>query len=293
MNHFYAQLETKFVDGAQPGEFSGYASVYGNVDSHGDVVAPKAFDQGLADLKAEGRGVPMHLMHRIYGGDGLPVGVWNKIESDDKGLKVQGKISGMNTDFGQRIHALVKDGALGGLSIGFRVRKDGAVIGTKAGEPKRLLTGVDLKEISLVDSPSNALTRVDQIKSAMMDEIKELMKNADVTKATAATVAAIVLHRATMSGNDSPTADERNQLLTHLQDIHEALTGQRTPAGMKSAPKTVREFENFLRDECKFSHAQARAIAESGFKAASSPRDEENDPATTAADFMMALLKAD
>lgn len=38
--------------------------------------------------------------------------------------------------------------------------------------------------------------------------------------------------------------------------------------------KTIREFENFLRDEGGFSHAQAKAIASSGFKA-SDPRDED------------------
>jgi HK97 family phage prohead protease len=291
MNHLYAALETKFVDGTQLGEFSGYASCYNNVDSHGDVVAPKAFDLGLAELKAEGRGVPMHLQHRIYGGDGFPVGIWDKIESDDKGLKVHGKISGMHTDYGQRIHSLIKDGALSGLSIGFKLRKDGAVMGKKAGEPKRLLTGIDLKEISLVDSPSNALTRVDNIKSELLDEIKELMRNADVGKATSATVAAMTLHRATMSGSDSPTVDERGQMFTHLQDIHEALTGERSPAGMKSAPKTIRELEILLRDEGKFSHAQARAIAEFGFKSASQPRDEENDTANKAAEFLK-FLKA-
>ena len=148
-------------------------------------------------------------MHKIYGGDGLPVGVWTNLEEDDHGLKVEGKISGMNTDGGRLLFERIKDGALGGLSIGYRVKPDGAVVGKKAGEPKRTLMNLDLKEISLVDSPSNAHSRVDQIKSEMMDEIKELMKVADVTKATAATVAALQLHVGTMSGNDSPTADER------------------------------------------------------------------------------------
>jgi HK97 family phage prohead protease len=292
MNHLYAPLEFKFSDGAE-GVFSGYGAVFGNQDSHGDVIAPTAFDRSLAQLKAEGRNVPMHVMHRVYGGDGVPVGVWNTITPDDHGLKVEGKISGMNTDGGRLLYERVKDKALPGLSIGYSVPSDGVIVGKKPGEPKRLLTNIDLKEISLVDTPSNALSRVDQVKSELLDEIKEMMKVADVSRATAATVAAIQLHSSTMSGSDSPNAEERAKLLAHLQDIHEALTGQRTPAGMKSAPKTIREFETFLREECKFSHAQARAIAESGFKSASPPRDEGNDTANNAADFMKALLKAD
>jgi HK97 family phage prohead protease len=288
MNHFYAPLELKFADGAPEGTFSGYAAVFGNVDSHGDVIKPGAFTESLAESKASGRPVPMHLMHRTFGGDGIPVGVWPKMEEDDHGLKVDGKISGVNTDAGRLLFERVKDGALGGLSIGYRVKPDGAVMGKRAGEPKRTLINLDLKEISLVDSPSNALSRVDQIKSEMMDEIKELMKVADVSKATAAVVAAMSLHQQTLSGSNSPSAEERSQTLSHLQDIHEALTGSRTPAGMKAAPQTLREFENFLRDECKFSHAQARLIAANGFPK-SSPRDEENDSAKQAADFLKLL----
>jgi len=39
--------------------------------------------------------------------------------------------------------------------------------------------------------------------------------------------------------------------------------------------KTIREFEDFLRDVGGFSHAKAKAIAASGFKGHSEPRDED------------------
>jgi HK97 family phage prohead protease len=288
MENLYSPLELKFADNAPLGQFSGYASFFGNIDSHGDVVRKGAFDESLAEKKAEGRPVPMHLMHRAFGGDGLPVGVWTNIAEDDKGLKVDGKISGMNTDAGKLIFERVKDGALGGLSIGFKIRPDGAIIGKSKSDPKRTLINLDLKEISLVDSPSNAMTRVDAIKSAMLEEFKELMKHADVGKATAATVAAMMLHHSTMSRGDSPTTDERAQLHTHLQDIHEALTGQRMPPGMKSAPETIREFEALLRVG-GYSNSQARSIAEGVFKT-SRPRDEEVDTANDSVAFMKALL---
>lgn len=289
MNHFYAPLELKFSETTPAGVFSGYAAVFGNQDSHGDIIKPGAFAESLADSKAAGRPIPMHLMHRVYGGDGVPVGVWPSLSEDDHGLKVEGKISGMNTDGGRLLFERVKDGALGGLSIGYKVKPDGAVLGKKAGEPKRILTNLDLKEISLVDSPSNALSRVDQIKSAMIDEIKELMKTADVGKASAAIASAMAIHAATLTGSNSPTTEDRAALLTHLQDAHEAVTGLRCPPGMKSMPATIRELETFLRDECKFSHAQARSFVENGFKVASPPRDEGNDPAKKAAEFLQLL----
>ncbi|TGU42255.1 HK97 family phage prohead protease, partial [bacterium M00.F.Ca.ET.146.01.1.1] len=39
--------------------------------------------------------------------------------------------------------------------------------------------------------------------------------------------------------------------------------------------KTIREFEDFLRDVGGFSHAAAKAIAAGGFKAKPDPRDED------------------
>lgn len=48
--------------------------------------------------------------------------------------------------------------------------------------------------------------------------------------------------------------------------------------------KTIREFEDFLRDEGGFSHAAARAIAAGGFKAKQTdPRDEDGADATARA----------
>jgi HK97 family phage prohead protease len=47
-------------------------------------------------------------------------------------------------------------------------------------------------------------------------------------------------------------------------------------SGVKGADRfsTIREFEDFLRDEGGLSHAQAKAVASRGFKAASEARDE-------------------
>ena len=83
MDHFFAPLELKFVEGQPAGVFSGYGAVFGNQDSHGDVIKPGAFAESLAEKKAAGRQIPMHLMHQVYGGDGVPVGVWNNIAEDD------------------------------------------------------------------------------------------------------------------------------------------------------------------------------------------------------------------
>lgn len=136
------------------------------MDSHGDVIRPGAFAETLAERKAAGRAIPMHVMHAFLGGDGLPVGVWKSVEEDSLGLRVTGKISGMNTDAGRMTAERIKDGAYGGLSIGYEVRPNGAVMGKAANEPKRTLKALQLHEISLVTTPSHADARIDGHKSA-------------------------------------------------------------------------------------------------------------------------------
>ncbi|CDG39719.1 HK97 family phage prohead protease [Asaia bogorensis] len=163
-DYLAAAFEWKFAPDAKEGSFEGYGSVFGHQDAHGDIVLPGAFAETLAERKAQGRNIPMHVMHGILGGDGLPVGVWDDASEDSHGLHLRGRLSGMDTDYGRRLYGLVKDGALGGLSIGFSVRKDGATFGTEPGGPRRHIKAVDLHEVSLVDDPSNALARVTEMR---------------------------------------------------------------------------------------------------------------------------------
>lgn len=162
------RIEVKFsadqID-AVTGDFKGYGAVFGNIDSHGDVIAPGAFSETLAEWAVKGRLPAMKLMHgtslNIFTGDDLPIGKWNVMREDSQGLYVEGKLSSLDTDFGRRIHGLMKDGALDGLSIGYRVKKSTA--GTNGA--KRKLDSIILQEVSLVDEPSNEKSRISQIKS--------------------------------------------------------------------------------------------------------------------------------
>jgi HK97 family phage prohead protease len=300
MNDFFiAPLELKFTDGAPAGEFSGYGAVFGNTDSHGDVIQPGAFADSIAERKAQGRAVPMHLMHRVYGGDGLPVGVWTNLIEDDKGLKVTGKISGMNTDTGRLLYERVKDGALGGLSIGYKVRPNGASYGKKAGEPKRTLKSLDLREISLVDDPSNALSRVDEMKrlgrkALMEDDVDPVDFTPDVEEAVEAIAAAIVMQDKVMQGYfGGSSAKDAALLMDSLRDGYEALTGERAPEGLDGWSKsaaTIREIERMLREEFKLSRAEAAEVAARRFITQRASGEGSEQPANSAAAFMQALL---
>jgi len=175
MESYFVPLELKFSgsNAADIGTFSGYGSVYSVIDDGGDLIAPGAFADSLARLKAQGRGVPMYMQHgAALGADPRPVGVWTKIEEDANGLRVEGKLVGLDTETGRYHYALVKEGAMSGLSIGYSGVK--AEYGKKPGDPRRTIKSATLHEISIVDQPMNAHARLTGLKS-----IEELLTMAD------------------------------------------------------------------------------------------------------------------
>jgi HK97 family phage prohead protease len=222
-----ASFEAKFADsGAAPGSFEGYGAVFGNMDSHGDVVEPGAFAKSLLDRQREGRSLPpMYKMHGggiFKGNTHEPIGIWDAMSEDTNGLHVKGHLIGLDTEQGKWNHAQVREGGFKGLSIGYRVPPNGSRKGSdRPGEAKRFIKMAHLNEVSLVDDPSNVLARIYAMKVAAEDVF----------------------------------ADEI---------------------------KTIREFEDFLRDVGGYSHAAAKAIAAGGFKAQLDPRDEDRESVVAA-----------
>jgi HK97 family phage prohead protease len=123
-------------------EFEGYASLFGVPDNAGDVVAPGAFTKSLARRGLDRvRMLYQHFAHE-------PIGVWEVLREDARGLYVRGRLT-TDIERGRDVLALLKDGALNGLSIGFktqRARRD-APTGT------RVLLEIELWEVSVVTFP--------------------------------------------------------------------------------------------------------------------------------------------
>jgi HK97 family phage prohead protease len=162
-------FEVKFVGDAKTGELAGHGAVYANVDDGGDMFAPGAFALSLKKLQTAGRVPSMYMQHgAILGADPRPVGKWLSITEDDKGLAVKGQLVGLDTETGKYNHALVKEGAMTGLSVGFRPIKVDYPKGATG--PRRLIKEADLFEISIVDQPMNALARIGQVKAEEMTE---------------------------------------------------------------------------------------------------------------------------
>lgn len=143
--HLVAPLEIKEFDD-EKGTFKGYGSVFGVVDSYGDIVVKGAFNQSISNRNP--RSVKLLWQHDAS----KPIGVYEKIYEDDHGLVVHGKLLVNDVTLAKEAYALLKSGALDGLSIGFKVAKDGLEI-TKEGNT--LLKSIDLWEVSLVTFPAN------------------------------------------------------------------------------------------------------------------------------------------
>jgi HK97 family phage prohead protease len=136
------------------GVVEGYASLFGEIDQARDMVMPGAFTRTLATRGV--RRVPMLFQHD----PAEPIGVWLELREDHLGLKARGKLI-PDVQRSREIFALVRDGAIDGLSIGFRTVK-GRV------DPRsrvRKLDQVDLWEISIVTFPLLAGARVHAVKA--------------------------------------------------------------------------------------------------------------------------------
>jgi uncharacterized protein len=162
MNLFDARLEVKSL--SDSGVFSGYGSVFGNVDEGGDVVQKGAFGSSLADHAAKGTMPALLWQHR----SGEPIGAYTKMAEDDNGLLIEGQLA-LKTQRGMEAYELLKMKAISGLSIGFQTRDDS--FDQKTGV--RTIKQADLWEVSLVTFPMNDQARVAAVKAIeQIDDLK-------------------------------------------------------------------------------------------------------------------------
>lgn len=174
-----ATLSTIGVDGA----FEGYASLFGLPDLGNDIVAPGAFRDSIA--KRGPLGVKMLWSHD----PAQPIGVWDFLNEDQRGLFVRGRLN-LAVAKAREVHALMKSGAVDGLSIGFktvRSRRDARSGG-------RRLEKIDLWEVSIVTFPMLPQARVSTVKRA--DELGRAALSPEASRALALSIrrAAKVFH---------------------------------------------------------------------------------------------------
>lgn len=161
MKHKLLNLEktsVKFYEGKQ-GVFSGYASVFGGVDSYGDTILAGAYEKTIAERER-----PIQMRWNHYG---EIIGKWTVIQEDEKGLYVEGELTPGHSK-AQDVYASLMHGAITGMSIGYRPVKF-----TENNNGGLTLAEIDLLEISIVESPADNSAHVSRIKNDI-DDVKSL-----------------------------------------------------------------------------------------------------------------------
>lgn len=131
------------------GKFSGYASVFGGVDSYGDTIIKGAFE---STLRAHGK--PKMFFNHEWS---MPIGKYLVAKEDDHGLFVEGELTpglGLSSD----VRAAMLHGTLDGLSVGGYV-KAGDYEDTETGRVIRKWS--KLMEISPTVFPADDAARID------------------------------------------------------------------------------------------------------------------------------------
>ena len=104
----------------------------------------------LKAMKGETKQVKMLWQHD----PAQPIGVWDEIYEDARGLKVKGRIL-RDVAKGREAAALIAAGAVDGLSIGYRTKR-----ASKNDKGQRVLTELELWEVSLVTFPMLPSARI-------------------------------------------------------------------------------------------------------------------------------------
>lgn len=148
----FLELDSKAI--AEDGTFTGYASLFGVKDLGGDSVQPGAFTKSL-------KSKPAAKVKMLRGHDSSePIGVWTSIVEDTKGLKVTGQLI-LTTVKGRETYELLKAGALDGLSIGYRTKRESFDRKNNV----RKLNEVELHEISIVTFGMLPTATISRVKS--------------------------------------------------------------------------------------------------------------------------------
>jgi hypothetical protein len=151
----YLNTPAEYKAAGDSGSFSGYASIFGNIDLGGDIVERGAFKEVVTN------------------GDGMVTALWQhdsrapiglaKVRQDDRGLAFEGQLV-LEDPMARKALAHMKAGSVRGMSIGFDILPGGAEI-MESGV--RLLKSLKLWEVSVVTWGMNPLAGVTSAKERL------------------------------------------------------------------------------------------------------------------------------
>jgi len=206
------------------GFFKGYASTFGgDPDQGGDIIAKGCFTDTLKMNGRGGNGIAMLWSHDPR----CPIGAWQLVREDEKGLYVEGMIEPTACPDGVPVHKVMKMGGIKGLSIGYNTVDSGDIMvgKTKARELKK----VNLWEISLVTFPMNTRSTVTGVKHILEAtterELEDALREASIPRS----VAKVIVKVAKEGLRDAArprhsTNGEQALILKALRDVNAGLT---------------------------------------------------------------------
>lgn len=208
------ELDLKLKAVNDDGFFSGYASVFGNVDSYGDIVVKGAFLGAIKELESKGKKLPILWQHYRD----QPLGYFELVKEDDHGLYVEGRLLTDDVRKAKEVHALMKERVIDGLSIGYRIKNSRYDID----EDALYLLELDLKEVSIVTFPANEETRIDAVKQKLnggelptLPEFEKFLREAGFSKSQATVIASKGLRR--LLGEPGKEQAQLNNVLSILK----------------------------------------------------------------------------
>lgn len=166
----YKSFKFELESADESGEFSGYAAVFGNKDSGGDIIEKGAFSKTIREDFGRIKILSQHTDCE------LPIGKPLELREDDKGLFIRGKIS--DTAKGRDIQTLMKDGVLNELSIGY----DTVEFDYDSEQGVRRLKEIKLWEVSIVTWAMNDQAKIDEVKS-LVEGLRTEVKTGKITRA--------------------------------------------------------------------------------------------------------------
>lgn len=221
IEHKAVSLEVKEID--SDGQISGYGSIFNNVDHGGDIMLPGAFKQSCEKLRLSDGKLKMLWQHD----PSQPIGVWDSVREDEKGLRVQGRILSAVAR-GKEAIALLKAGAISGLSIGYKTDK--CDYRTTDRGTFREIVEASLWETSLVTFPMNTEAGVTDVKQLSSPrDVEQILRKSGVP-GTFAKLVALHGYEGAMERLKSDSRDagdtkalaQREALLKKLQGLKEA-----------------------------------------------------------------------
>lgn len=157
-------MKTKHIDfklkssDLEEGVISGYASVFGNVDSYGDIVVEGAFSGFLKRAAESGKVIPIFYGHNMEDPK-ANIGATIELREDVRGLFFRARLDLSGDTYGRVVYEQLKDGRLDSLSFGY------SVLDAKMTNAGCELRELELYEISVVPVPANREAMITEVKA--------------------------------------------------------------------------------------------------------------------------------